>query len=138
MWPRVYGLRAMELGSPGRIRDELNALSLSGQKHASAGLLQEYENEDEALETVGERLALLDNAGEAIATIEITGVSVLPFVKVPWAFADAEGEGFISIEDWRETHRRYWLAAEAFVVASDTPIVCLRYQVITESDIAPI
>jgi hypothetical protein len=39
MWPRVDGLRAMELGAPGGMRQWLNGLVLAGRKRATAGLL---------------------------------------------------------------------------------------------------
>jgi uncharacterized protein YhfF len=54
----VDGLRALELGTPGDLRAELNGLVLDGRKRATAGLLAEYAEEQEELEHVGERLAL--------------------------------------------------------------------------------
>ena len=47
-WPRVGGLRALELGAPGQMREELNRLVQSGRKRATTGLLSEYAEEDEA------------------------------------------------------------------------------------------
>ena len=38
-FPRVNGLRALEMGTPGEFRDELNALILSGSKTTTTGLL---------------------------------------------------------------------------------------------------
>jgi len=134
MWPRIHGLRAMELGTPGALRDQLNALTLAGTKRATAGLIHEYEIEGETLETIGERLALLDSEGSAIATIEITDVSVMPFDTVPWTFAQAEGEGFTSIDHWRETHIHYFKRANGIDVEADTPIVCLHYRLVSDTD----
>ena len=68
MWPRVQGLRALELGTPGAFRDELTALVLAGRKQATAGLLAEYTEEGEELETVGERLVLLDSDGKSLGS----------------------------------------------------------------------
>ncbi|MFJ1705946.1 hypothetical protein [Kitasatospora sp. NPDC088346] len=48
----------MELGTPGGMRAELNALVLSGEKTATTGLLADYAEEGEELEHLGERLAL--------------------------------------------------------------------------------
>jgi uncharacterized protein YhfF len=39
-----------------------------------------------------------------VAVIAVDSVEVLPFARVAWEFADAEGEGFESIEDWRSGH----------------------------------
>ena len=126
MWPRVDGLRALELGTPGGLREELNGLVLSGRKRATAGLLQEYELEGEVLEHVGERLALLDDDGRALAVVEITDVQVRRFADVPWEFAEAEGEGDEDLEQWRAGHRGYW-AAQGTPAEDDTQVVCLRF-----------
>ncbi|MGW4109197.1 ASCH domain-containing protein [Streptomyces sp. NPDC004976] len=84
MWPRVDGMRAMELGSPGELRARLNSLVLAGRKTATTGLLAEYAEETEGLEFVGERLALLSDDGRSVATLEITGVEQKPFAQVTW------------------------------------------------------
>lgn len=132
MWPRVDGLRALELGSPGAMRQRLNALVLSGAKRATAGVVDEYLEDGEALEYVGERLALLDDAGARVATVEVTGVTQVRFADVPWEFALAEGEGHASIEEWREGHLRYW-RAEGRDITDDTEIVCLRLRLVASS-----
>ena len=127
MWPRVDGLRSIELGAPGEMRAWLNGLVLEGRKRATAGLLVEYEKEGEQLEHVGERLALLDDERLPVAVVEVTQVDVLAFGDVPWEFAAAEGEGDHDIEEWREGHRRFW-AAEGGTVEDDTQVVCLRFR----------
>ena len=108
------------------MRDRLNGLVLAGRKTATAGLRAEYEEEGELLEHVGERLALLDDAGRRVAVVEVTEVAVLPFGQVPWEFACAEGEGDADLEEWRAGHRRYWEAAGT-PVEDATPVVCLRF-----------
>lgn len=125
-WPRVGGLRALELGTPGDLRARLNALVLDGRKQATAGLRSEYEEEGEPIEHVGERLALLDDDGQQVGTVEVTRVEVLAFGDVPWAFAMAEGEGDADLEEWRAGHRRHWEGLGT-PVEVDTPIVCLRF-----------
>jgi hypothetical protein len=45
MWPRLDGLRALELGTPGEMRVRLNDLVVAGLKTATAGTLAEYERE---------------------------------------------------------------------------------------------
>lgn len=91
MWPRMNGMRALELGTPGEMRERLNALVLAGRKTATTGLLAEYVEETEGLEFEGERLALLGNDGDHVATIEITGVELTSFGGVAWEHAAAEG-----------------------------------------------
>ncbi len=109
-FPTVDGLRTLELGTPGPMRDELNALVLAGRKTATAGLLAEYEAEDEALEHPGERLVLVDNTGSRLGVVAVERVERRAMGEVSWEFADAEGEGFTSVEHWAQAHRRFWAA----------------------------
>ncbi|MEV7417004.1 ASCH domain-containing protein [Streptomyces sp. NPDC089919] len=129
MWPRVDGMRSMELGTAGPVRERLNALVLAGRKRATTGLLDEYRIESEELEHIGERLALLDDAAERIATVEITGLEVTTFREVTWAHAAAEGEGDASLDEWRAGHRRYWERVGT-PVEDDTPLVCLAFRLV--------
>jgi uncharacterized protein YhfF len=112
------------------MRADLNSLVLEGTKTATAGLLAEYEIEAEELERVGERLALVDDDAP-VGVVEVTAVNVVPFGQVPWEFADAEGEGFTSIEHWRDVHARFWADHRARV-DDDTEIVCVHF-VLTSS-----
>jgi uncharacterized protein YhfF len=122
-------MRSMELGTPDGMRTELNSLVLAGQKTATTGLLEDYAKETEGLEYPGERLALLDDQGQSIAVIEITGVEVKPFSEVTWEHARAEGEGDASLEEWRAGHRRYWTRMGT-PVEDDTPVVCLAFRLV--------
>ncbi|WP_018785548.1 ASCH domain-containing protein [Micromonospora sp. CNB394] len=130
MWPRIGGLRALALGTPGELRTRLNTLVLSGLKTATAGLVQEYDQEGEELEYVGERLVLVDDNDGFVGVVEVTGVEVVRFADVPWDFARAEGEGDRSIEEWREGHDAYW-ARQGTPVTDDTRIVCLRFRLVS-------
>jgi uncharacterized protein YhfF len=129
MWPRLDGLRALELGTPGEMRVRLDDLVLAGLKTATAGTLAEYEREGEALEHVGEQLALLDDSGNSLATVEVTAVEVLRFADVDWAFAQAEGEGFASLEHWRQAHAGFF-SATGVAVDDDSSIVCLSFRLV--------
>jgi len=125
-------MRGFELGSKGEMQDRLNALVLAGDKRATAGLWNEdYVLEGEALDEVGERQALLDDDGTLIAIIEVTRVEQVPFAEVTWEFAQEEGEGFTSIEDWRDGHRGYW-TGEGIAVDDDTPVVCVWFDVVDD------
>src|SRR5262249_23581081 len=127
VWRRIGGRRVMLFGTPGAMRQRLIGLVLSGRKTATAGLLgQEYEQEHEQLEHVGEELVVVDSNDIAVAVVAVDSVEVVPFAKVAWEFADAEGEGFASIEDWRSGHLRFW-RCEGVAVSDETPIVCLRF-----------
>lgn len=134
MWPRIGGLRTLALGTPGEMRANLNALVLAGVKTATAGLLtDEYAQENEELEHVGERLVLVDDHDALLGVVEITGVEVVRFADVTWDFARAEGEGDRSIDEWRDGHRRYW-TREGFDIDDDTRVVCLRFRLVSAGD----
>ncbi|WP_089154758.1 ASCH domain-containing protein [Micromonospora sp. NBS 11-29] len=129
MWPRIDGLRTLALGTPGELRARLNTLVLSGAKTATAGLTGEYAEENEELEHVGERLALVDDDDTLVGVVEVTGVDVVRFADVPWEFARAEGEGDRSIEEWRAGHGAYW-ARQGTPVTDDSRIVCIRFRLV--------
>src|SRR5262245_28583304 len=115
----------MFLGTPGAMRQKLIGLVLSGQKTATAGLLgQEYEQEHEQLEHVGEELVVVDSDDVPVAVVAVDSVEVVPFARVAWEFADAEGEGFASIEGWRSGHMRFW-RGDGVAVSEEVPDVCL-------------
>ena len=126
-FPIVDGLRALEIGSPGAMRGRLNQLILDGHKRATAGLLLEYVRENEELELEGEFLALVDDDTRRIATVVVVDVVTVPFIEVPWAFAQAEGEGDESLEGWRVGHRRFW-TAEGENIDDQTPVVLIWFE----------
>lgn len=130
MWPRIDELRVLELGTPGELRRRLTYLALAGEKTATAGLLSlDYHAEGEEVEHAGEHLVLVDDTGARVAEVEITRAELVPFAEVTREFAHAEGEGFRSIEDWRQTHRRYW-ADQGHEVADSSTVVCLWFRVV--------
>ncbi len=131
-FPRVDGLRALEIGTPGHMRQWLNGLILAGQKRATAGLLADYLREDEAIESEGERLRLVDDAGLGIATVEVVRVERCAFAEVPWEFATAEAEGDKSIDEWREGHLGYW-TAEGQDIDDETPVVLVWFNLVDET-----
>ena len=116
------------------MRDRLNDLVMAGTKVATAGLWRvEYEPGLEALDTVGERQVMLDSNGKSYAVVEIVRVEVHPFEEVTWEFADSEGEGFTSIEHWRDGHRSYYTRI-GISVAADELVVCCWFRVVDSRD----
>ena len=124
---RVNGLRSIEFGTPGQMRDRLNNLIINGNKRATAGLLKEdYLDEGEEIEFVGERLAILDNQQKTIGIIKVTRVEVLDFKDVPTEFALAEAEGDLSGDDFRQSHLKFWNSV-GIQVLPDTKIVTVYF-----------
>ncbi len=124
---RVNGLRSIEFGTPGQMRDRLNNLIINGNKRATAGLLKEdYLDEGEEIEFVGERLAILDNQQKSIGIVKVTRVEVLDFKDVPTEFALAEAEGDLSGDDFRQSHLKFWNSV-GIEVLPDTKIVTVYF-----------
>jgi uncharacterized protein YhfF len=131
-FPIVNGLRSVEFGNPGESRDKLISLILDGNKRATAGTLEwDYLAENEPIETVGERLAVLDNQKNQVATIEITKVEVRKFSEVSDEFALAEAEGDLSGDDFRKSHLEFW-SKLGLVIADETQIVCLYFDLVED------
>ena len=131
-FPLVNGLRSIEFGNPGESRDQLISLILDGNKRATAGTLEwDYMAEDKPIETVGEKLAVLDNEGRQIATIQATRVEVTRFADVPTEFALAEAEGDLSGDDFRASHFAYW-SKLGLPIEDDTQIVLLYFDLIED------
>ncbi len=126
---RVDGMRTMELGTPGGLRQRLNDRVLHGDKRGTAGLLTEYSAEGEELERPGERLVLVDDDGTEVGRIEVTRVDVVPFAQVSDEFARSEGEGYADSAGWADAHRRYWQAQGASVDDA-TSVVCIRFELL--------
>jgi uncharacterized protein YhfF len=129
---RVNGLRSIEFGIPGESRSKLISLILDGKKRATAGTLQwDYQLENEPIETIGEKLAVLDNQNQHIATIQATKVEVLKFKDVPDEFALAEAEGDLTGDDFRASHFDYWSKA-GLKISDETEIVLLYFDLVED------
>jgi uncharacterized protein YhfF len=131
-FPVVNGLRSIEFGTPGESRDKLIALILDGNKRATAGTLEwDYIAENESIETIGEKLAVLDNNNQHIATIQVTRVEVKRFADVPDGFALAEAEGDLSGDDFRESHSAFW-SKLGLEITDETEIVLVYFDLIED------
>jgi uncharacterized protein YhfF len=120
-------LRPLEFGWPRtELRRELVAAVLRGEKTATAGLL---EDRDEPEGRPGDRLALLGFDDEPVGIVELTEVRVVPAAEIDLPFARDEGEGFESVEEWREAHERFFEQS----IEEDTPIVAVRFRLVERS-----
>lgn len=131
MFLRIDGLRSIEFGTPGASRETLVNLVLHGNKRATAGLLKDYEVENEPVEHVGELLAMPDNDGTHVGTLRVTRVEVLRFADVPDEFALAEAEGDLDAADFRASHLAYW-SATGETVTDDTLVVTIYFDLLPE------
>jgi len=131
-FPIVNGLRSIEFGNPGDSRDKLISLILDGNKRATAGTLEwDYIAENEPIEVVGEKLAVLDNQNRHVATIQATRVEIKRFTDVPDEFALAEAEGDLSGDDFRESHFTFW-SQLGLMITGETEIVLVYFDLIED------
>ena len=125
-------MRTVEFGNPGESRDKLISHVLDGNKRATAGTLEwDYIAENEPIETVGEKLAVLDNQNRHIATIQVTRVEVKRFADVPTEFALAEAEGDLSGDDFRASHFDFW-SKLGLDIKDETEIVLVYFDLIED------
>lgn len=133
MFRRINGMRTIEFGTPGPSREKLVNLILHGEKRATAGLLtSDYEAEGEPIEHVGELLAIVDNDGTHVGTMQVTRCEVLRFADVPDEFALAEAEGDLNAADFRASHLAYWTRVGE-TVTDDTLIVTVYFDLLPEA-----
>ncbi|MFZ9706961.1 MAG: GNAT family N-acetyltransferase [Ilumatobacteraceae bacterium] len=129
-FPVVDGLRSIEFGMPGESRARLVDFIINGNKRATAGLLHDYAKEGEPVEHVGECLAMVDNDGRHVATLQVTRVVVSRFIEVPDEFALAEAEGDLSAADFRASHLEYWTKAGE-TITDDTQVVQVYFDLLS-------
>ncbi|RFU87308.1 ASCH domain-containing protein [Streptomyces triticagri] len=111
-------LPPFELAFPGPLRDRLVAAVLSGAKTTTTSLHAAY-GPDEPLPQAGERCALIDSAGRAVAVVETTEVRVLPLGDIDLRHAVDEGEGHTTVARWRSDHEEFWLGPESLAAIGD-------------------
>ncbi|MGI8999699.1 MAG: ASCH domain-containing protein [Candidatus Limnocylindria bacterium] len=141
--PRTFrGMQVCGFAMPNsELRRELVALVLAGTKTATAGLLIEFELDDEMLPTAGTREAVIDADGRFVGEIETTECRILRMADVDDRFARDEGEGFTDAAEWRAAHEGFWnsylddlrdgLGDPDWSLTDDTRIVCQRFRLAT-------
>ena len=123
----MNGLPVFELGHPRtELRRQLVDAVLRGEKTATAGLLEEYEAEGEQPDQVGARCTLLGYDDEPVAVIEVTESRVLPAAEIDEQFARDEGEGYDTVNAWREAHERFFERS----IEPGTQIVAVRFRLV--------
>ena len=121
-------------GARGPMRRELTDLVVAGTKTATAALLVEYEADGDEVPHAGTRSAVIDDDERLIGVLVTRRVEHLRLAEVFWEFADAEGEGFTDVDDWRRAHEGFWnrevvprlrrILDPDFALDDDTVVVC--------------
>ena len=130
-WGVKQDLRPAEFGPPGPLRDRLVSLILSGQKTATSSLVSDYELEGEPLPRPGDLELLLDSSGRGVAVLETLAVRGVPLGEIPWSHVVAEGEGHVTLADWRRDHEKFWAAnSPAGQLDDSTAVVMQEFRVV--------
>ncbi len=120
----------------GAAPDLLAELVAKGVKTATASAYDKYVYYEEELPKVGDLDMVLDGQGQAIAVIETTKVTVLPFREVSADHAYKEGEGDRSLAYWRQVHEELftkWLADIGLTFSPESKVVLEEFQVVYKS-----
>jgi uncharacterized protein YhfF len=127
--PEEYrGAVTFSFGDSPQMADELLALVIAGQKTATCGAARDFGPGKEAMPVVGRRDIVLDGRGEPVAVIETLEVVYRRFGEIDEQFAYDEGEGFRTLEDWREGHRAYFERNGGW--SEDMELVCERFRLV--------
>ncbi|MFL5921473.1 MAG: ASCH domain-containing protein [Gaiellaceae bacterium] len=93
---------------------------IRGEKTATAGLLEG----DEPDGRVGDRQLLVGFDDEPVGVVQLTEVRVVPAGEIDIDFARDEGEGFESVDEWRDAHERFF----GQKLDPETSIVAVRFR----------
>ena len=125
--PPVYAhLPQWAMGHTQAEADALCALVLDGKKTAISNALYHFEEEPAPEE--GDRAVILDGTGRPRCVIEFTEVDATTFDEIDAKFAHAEGEGDLSLAQWRKAHEAS-LKREGYF-AKDMLLLCQHFRVI--------
>ncbi len=108
-------------------------LVVQGHKCATATSLAELILAGQRIPRPRDYWIVTNWAGEAKAAIRTTSVDIRRFGDVDAAFAEAEGEGDLTLEWWRTAHDAYYrrvLANSPYVVNDDLEIACERFELL--------
>jgi uncharacterized protein YhfF len=117
--------------------NRLNELILSGKKRSTAKPLAYYSAEQEAVPQVGDYFILLNGDMKPIAIIKTVVSELIPFLRVSGEHAYNEGEGDLSIEDWRtRTLAKFTKLMQKYdaVFTEDKPVVTEVFEVVYTTD----
>ncbi len=125
----------------GAAPDLLAELVVKGVKTATASAYDEYVHYEEELPKVGDLDVVLDGQGQAVAIIETTKVTVIPFRDVSADHAYKEGEGDRSLTYWRQVHEELftkWLADIGLTFSPESKVVLEEFQLVYKAGQEPI
>ena len=124
---------AWAFGDSPAMADDLAALVVAGTKRATAGLLAEYQAEQEPLPEPGDLSIIIDGRGAPVCLIRTTDVRVGVLESVDDQFAWDEGEGDRTRASWLREHRAFFervVQSSGLNISSNPDIVFERFEVL--------
>ncbi len=114
-----------EYATPGPLRERLSGLTLAGVKTTTFDTVDPAEQPP----VVGSQWVMVGSDSARLAVLEVIEVIEMRLGDVPWELAEAEGESFTDLADWRHAHNRFW-ASVGESVTDDTMVRCERFVVV--------
>lgn len=131
--PKRKDLDVITFGNTPMMSSKLAHLVVCGHKRATTGLVEAFKKSGEQIPYVGLLSVVTDFFGHPKCIIETTEVRTVPFKSVGKDVAEAEGEGDLSLEDWRVGHRTYFAKeAESLGISfsDSTPVINEFFKVV--------
>ncbi|EKS6399008.1 ASCH domain-containing protein [Enterobacter hormaechei] len=104
------GALVWHFGDSPELADELVHLVLSGIKTATCCSKTSFQREYERGEApcAGSYNIILDGTGQPMCVIQTVRLQVIRFCEMTSELASKEGEGDLSLEYWKEGHKRFF------------------------------
>lgn len=90
------------------IADELFSLVYEGKKTATCGSLWSYEFEKVKPLEKGDLSIFTDYLGEKACVVRTNNITIKKFIEISEEEARLEGEGDLSLEYWRQEHKKFF------------------------------
>jgi len=123
--PPAKSFQVFHFGAPGFMSSQLAHLVAKGRKRLTAGWCEAQKIAGLIEPTPGLISIVTDGFGIPICCIETESVEHLKFKDVTSEMAEREGEGDLTLEDWKKGHWEYWTTIEA-------PMLGLQFTVDSE------
>jgi len=119
---------AWQFGFGGEMADRLGGLVMSGKKTATCS---RYSGEN-IVEEAGLSF-ILDGSGEPLCLIDTFEITVRKYSEIDAEWAEAEGEGDLSLEYWQNAHKNFFTKAgkiHGYEFSEDMLLACERFKVV--------
>jgi len=106
--PEMNNFDVFYFGSGPQMAAKLAHLVLKGQKRGTAGWVKTHEKTNTLIPKVGGISLVTDGFGIPLCFIKTVRVEFIQFKDVNEQMARIEGEGDLSLADWKKGHKNFW------------------------------